>query len=116
MQIEEVRPGYGRTSLVLQEHHGNLQGAMHGGVVMSIADTAVGVACVAYGKKVVTLSMTTNFIGNVRVGEKVTATANVVSNGNRVIVMDCRVESSQGKLLAKLQCTFYVIGEIDTSK
>ncbi len=114
-QIDEVRPGYGRTSLQIQEHHTNLAGFVHGGVIMSIADTAVGVACVAFGKKVVTLNMTTNFINNVQQGDVITAQATTISNGNRVIVMDCVVKNSQDLLLAKLQCTFYVVGEIDTS-
>lgn len=114
-QIEEVRPGYGRTSLTIQEHHTNLAGLMHGGVLMSLADTAVGVACVAYGKKVVTLNMNTSFIKNIGIGEKAIAVAETISKGNRIILADCLVTNTTGELLAKLQCTFYIIGDIDTS-
>lgn len=113
MKIEKVASGYAKMSMYVDyEKHTNLHRALHGGGLISLADTAMGIACVSTGKKVVTLAMTTNFISVIEAGETAIATAKIIHQGRRTIVAEGIVENLEGKLIGKLQATFFVIGEI----
>ena len=113
MKIDEVQTGYAKMSMYIDyEKHTNLHHALHGGGLISLADTAMGVACVSTGNKVVTLAMTTNFISVIRAGETAIAIAKIIHQGRRTIVAESVVEDSTGKLIGKLQATFFVVGEI----
>jgi acyl-CoA thioesterase len=44
MRIEEAAQGRARCTLVLQDFHHNTNGVVHGGVLFTLADTAMGAA------------------------------------------------------------------------
>lgn len=112
MQIEAVDTGYAKISMpVLAEKHVNMVHMLHGGAIMSLADTVMGLACLDSGKRVVSLAITTNFIGAAGVSEKVVATAEVIHAGNRTMVVDCTLKSVYNKVIAKVQGTFYIIDD-----
>jgi len=41
-EVEELREGYARLSLVLEERDNSPNGVMHGGVIMTLMDSALG--------------------------------------------------------------------------
>ena len=79
--------------------------------VLSLADSASGAACVSYGKKIVTLSSSINFLKSVDSGTMI-ATGEVVHNGNSTMVVDVTVTRQEyDKLLATASFTMFVIGK-----
>lgn len=87
-------------------------GIMHGGAVMSLADSAGG-ACAtlnlpegATGTS--TIESKTNFLGAVRDG-RVSATARPLHRGFSTIVVETEVRSGEGKLVAKVTQTQTVL-------
>ena len=62
--------------------HTNLHGKLHGGLLTTLVDNATGIACAAMGKRVVTVSMTVDFIKGAPSGAMVEAQAEVVSHND----------------------------------
>lgn len=114
IKVEEVKAGEATLSMpIIQEIHGNLFGMAHGGATASLADTAMGLACVSLGKRVVTLDMNINYIYGAAAGETMTAVAKVLHNGQHTVVVEAEHRDAAGKLLAIARGTFYVIGQFD---
>ncbi len=53
VEVEDVRPGYARASLIVGQNHLNGMGMAHGGIVFLLADTVFAHACNARGVKTV---------------------------------------------------------------
>ena len=83
---------------------------LHGGVLATLVDTACGFAatwCPVPGRvrRVVTLSLSTNFTGQVRHG-LIRSVARRVSGGSRIVFCHADVFDHSGKLLGTGQGTF----------
>ncbi len=76
--------------------------AMHGGAIMTLADSLGGICAflnVPEGAGTSTIESKTNFMRGVREGE-VTARAEPIHVGGRTIVVQTRVRDDRGKLVA----------------
>ena len=111
MQVEVVERG-GEISLELcpDSRHANLYSMAHGGVLTTMADTAMGAKCLELGKRVVTVSLTINFMHAVMTGTRIHTEACVLHDGRKTLVCECRLVDDSGKLCAKADATFFVIG------
>ena len=103
------------TRLELDGRHSNRNGRLHGGILATILDAAMGFAASrAFAKAeglttdetdVLTLSMTTNFVGATD-GRVATATGRIDRHGRSVAFASGRVEDENGALLATATATF----------
>lgn len=117
VEIVPTNDGQVRLELSADEPHMNLYGIVHGGVLMTMADTAMGAACMVYNKKVVTISLSMEFMHAVPLTQRILTSATVLHNGTRTMTCECGILSEEGKLFAKAHATFYVIGKfIDTEE
>lgn len=67
IKLEKAYQGHSlQTIEITLGKHTNLYGYIHGGVIMSIGDSCMGIACASLGKKVVTVDTNINFIKNVQ--------------------------------------------------
>ena len=88
-------------------------GVLHGGALMTLADSAgAGVAFLnlpegATGTS--TIESKTNFLGAVREGASVTATATPLHRGATTIVVETEVRTADGRLVAKTTQTQAVL-------
>ncbi len=98
--------------LPLDRKHTNIHGIVHGGIYVTMLDTAMGVAChYKNGKPCVTLGITTSFISNCKPGIDSVTIGRVVHIGRRIMVAEGEVFDDKGQLMAKGQGTFFVLGE-----
>ena len=111
IQVQPLPSGEVRLELPIDEVHTNLYGIAHGGVLMTMADTAMGAVCLACNKKVVTISLTTDFLHAVPLTAKVVATAKVLHDGRHTMTCECELKSEEGKIFAKAHGNFYVLGK-----
>ena len=111
VRIVPIENGQVRLELPIDEQHVNLYGIAHGGVLMTMADTAMGAACLVYNKKVVTISLSMEFMHAVPLTQKILTSASVLHNGTRTMTCECEILSEEGKLFAKAHAIFYVIGK-----
>ncbi|WJR75251.1 PaaI family thioesterase [Bradyrhizobium sp. NP1] len=90
-----------------------LHHTIHGGAIMALADSVGAAATVINlpedAKGTTTLESKTNFIGGVREGAVVVATATPVHRGRRTQVWQIRLETEDGKLVAIITQTQMVL-------
>ncbi|HEY3057983.1 MAG TPA: PaaI family thioesterase [Chloroflexota bacterium] len=87
--------------------HANPMGTVHGGVLATLADTAMGMVYAAQledGETFATLELKINFLRPVWQGRLV-ATARVVQAGRTVGLTECDVVDDAGKLVARASST-----------
>ena len=99
-QIDEVREGYARCSLRLEEKHRNAQGAVMGGVLFTLADFAFAVASNVGESVTVSVSSNIEFMSAAK-GEKLIATADVDKNGRTLAFYTCYVTDELGTPVAR---------------
>lgn len=68
-QLEEANEKHVIVSLDIQDHHKNLIGIVHGGVLMSMLDNTMGLLMLLYNQKAVTATMNTHFLSNIENGK-----------------------------------------------
>ncbi|HEX2927023.1 MAG TPA: PaaI family thioesterase [Ruminiclostridium sp.] len=114
MEVAEAKEGTSVLRMpVRREVHSNLYGGVHGGALASLADTAMGAACISLGKQVVTQELNINYIASAGEGEMVTCAAKVRHDGKTTMVVECEMTDTAGRLLAVARGTFFVVGQFD---
>ena len=104
--------GQVRLELTAEEEHTNLYGIVHGGVLMTLADTAMGAAALARNKRGVTLSLSMDFMHSVPLTTRILATGRVLHDGRHTMALESELKDDAGKIFAKAHGTFYVLGPL----
>ena len=116
IELDSIDEGRARLSLEVQQRHLQLAGIMHGGAIATLIDTAVAFAIVGaseLGARFTTIEMKVNYLSPVREG-RVIAEARLIRDGRRIVVADCDVWDSEGKLAAKGLLTYMRLNERET--
>lgn len=109
-ELMEAKPGKVILRMKVNEHHLQVHGVVHGGVLAALADTAGGLASYMAcppGTRVATIEMKINYLEAVE-GGSVTAEAIVVRIGRHIAVVDCDVRDGSRRLVGKALMTFFV--------
>lgn len=72
----------------------------HGGIIFSLADTALAFACVALGETALTQSAQIDYISPALLGDKLRARSKVISRRKRNICCDIEVYNQKDELIA----------------
>ena len=115
-RMEEWREGYVRMSLTLAPHHTNPNGVMHGGVVTTLMDEALGgvIASVRgletmFAAPHATVEMNASFLAGARPGDRIVVEARVLRLGRRVAFGEAEARRGDGELIAKGRMTFVIL-------
>jgi len=113
--LEAVSVGDGAATFrldVRRDRHANPMGTVHGGVLVDVADAAMGLACASRlerGESFTTIELKINYFRPVIDGT-VEARARIVNGGKTVVYLECDVTSvPDGKLIAKATSTCLVL-------
>jgi acyl-CoA thioesterase len=110
LHIETMEPGLCRGSFEFKPEHRNPYGVLHGGVLFTAIDTAMGgalFAALAPGETCACVESKTNFLAPVRAG-RVSVEARVVSRGKRFATLEARAADASGKPVAVALGTFAI--------
>jgi uncharacterized protein (TIGR00369 family) len=112
MKIDEVKNGYARLTMNIEEKHLQFLKTVHGGAIGSLADSAAAWATIGSAGLIaapVTVEMKINFLAPVESGH-LTAEARIVHKGLKTTLSDVEVKDEKGRLVAKSLVTYYVRG------
>ena len=110
MRLVELRPGYAKTSMTVEDRHLNSVGTVHGGAIFTLADFAFGAAVKTGGKVAPLITSNVSFLKASRTGTLI-AEATEVSRSRKISTCTVRVTNDAGELVALFQGTAYVKDE-----
>jgi len=114
IEVEEVKWGFARLSMAADPAtHGNRYGAIHGGALFTLADTALGAVCYTIGAMVVTMSASINFIKNSMKKEMVMAYATLIHKGRSSVVCKVEIFNEAKELMVEVTGTMFIVGHFD---
>ena len=96
------------------EQMANHSGFVHGGIISALADSAMGrsLRTIKPGvARAMSIDLKLSFINAAKIGEDLRATGTVVHAGRRTAVMVCRIEGTDGRLIATASGTFAITRE-----
>ena len=110
MRVVAVEPGSVTLALHLEDHHANLQGFAHGGVLATLADAAMGLSvrsALETGRRHVTIELGVHYLRPIRTGT-VTATGRAVRVGREIAYAEAAITDERGTDLARASGTYSV--------
>ncbi|MFZ8849097.1 MAG: hotdog fold thioesterase [Thermoproteota archaeon] len=107
----EIKKGYAKYSMVVNENMINFHNVAHGGAIFSLADAAFAAASNSEGIRSLALVVEICYRRPVHVGEEIIAEAKEESGGKRTAVYSIRVYNKEGETIALCQATVYRTGE-----
>ena len=114
-QLVEVEPGHAVFECVPGEQHYNPIGVVHGGLAMTLLDSAMGVCIhtrMPIGGGYTTLEAKTNLVRAITHNTgRLRASGKLVHLGNRIATAEGRLEDAAGKLYAHASTTCIVLAD-----
>ena len=108
MRVVEVKKGYAKVEMFIDEQILNVHGFVHGGALYSLADTAAGAASFATGRDSVTLAGTINYIKPGK-GGKLIGIAQEISAGRTTGVYEIFIFNDEEVLLSRATFTMFFL-------
>ena len=109
-RLQRLEQGVAEVALSLEPQLRNRAGKLHGGVIFSLVDITMGLACSSahgFDQQSATIECKINYIRAVENGD-VLCTARVIHPGRRMLVVEADVYQGE-RLVAKAQGTFAVL-------
>ena len=101
LEIEEVRAGYARVSMMIRSDMLNGHGFAHGGMIFALADSAFAYVCNGANHASMAAQASIVFLDKVRKGETLIAEATEVAREGRAGVTRVAVRSGDGRTVAE---------------
>jgi uncharacterized protein (TIGR00369 family) len=98
-------------ALRLATPHTNSRGLIHGGLIATLADNAMGLSCgvkLDGGPRLVTVSLAVDFIGTAQIGQWLAVESDVIKTGATLCFAQCLV-TADGSAIARANGTFRVV-------
>ena len=113
LRVDAARAGEVTLSLEAREEQRNLGGLVHGGVLATLADMAMGLAvrsAIEPGRRHVTIELGIHYVRATRPG-RIHGVGRVVRVGSQVAFASAEIRDISGRLLATASGTFSVTRE-----
>jgi acyl-CoA thioesterase len=110
IDIEEVREGYARLAVTVNDQMLNGYGTAHGGALFTLADQAFAYACNSYGLRTVAQAASINFLAPARPGDRIVAEAEAVMMSGRSGAFNVTVRTMDGNDIASFQGLSRTVG------
>lgn len=100
MRIDEAAADLVVGSMNVTEAHNNRNGVMHGGAIMTFADTLAGTAAsinLEVDRRTTTIESKTNFMRSIRIGDRITGRCVPIHKGRKLSIWQTTVYRGDGK-------------------
>ena len=99
-QLVEVREGYARAELIVEDRHLNGAGVCQGGVMFTLADLAFAAVANSHGILSVGVQNSISYIKSAQLGDRLSAECFEQVNHHKLPYCDVRITNQQGEVLA----------------
>ena len=101
-RLTEVREGYAKAELTVEESHLNAAGVCQGGVMYTLSDLAFAGVANCHGTLTLGISNTITFLKSGQLGDRIIAECTEVYDHHKLPYCDIRVTNQDGELLAAM--------------
>lgn len=119
--IDLIGPVYSRgegadlvLALRVEAKHCNMRGTLHGGILATLADVALGYA-IAFSTTpptgLVTANLSLDFAGTAKIGDWLEARVDVQKKGSRLAFANCYISAGEQRIV-RASAVFVVAGEL----
>ncbi|MGI5880374.1 MAG: PaaI family thioesterase [Syntrophomonadaceae bacterium] len=109
--LSRIGLGTAEVTVTSRAEHTNPLGLIHGGLIMSLADAAMGNAVRSLGIRGVTVDCSTAFLSSAALGDLIIARGRVLKSGKSLIFAHAEIWAGE-KLIADSKATFANTGII----
>lgn len=99
-KLTEIREGYARAELTVEERHLNGAGVCQGGVMYTLADLSFAGVANCHGILSLGISNTITFIKSAQKGDHLVSECEEVVNHHKLPYCDIKVKNQNGEILA----------------
>ena len=106
-RLTEIEKGRAVVDLEAGDQHANILGTLHGGVMATVADSAMGLAAASTleaGERTTTVDLAIHFFRPLKSG-RLRAVAGVVKDGRTLVYVECDLTDDAGRLVARASST-----------
>lgn len=107
IEVTDLRPGFAQLKLQMRKEMTNGFNVSHGGIIFSLADSALAFASNSYGRVALALENNISFIKKVMPGDTLTATTEELSLGRRIAVYNITVCNQDDEKVALFRGTVF---------
>ena len=107
MAYSGISPGRATVTMTVTDTMVNGQGACHGGVIFTLADTAFAFACNTHGRVTVSIENSITYPAAIHPGDVLTADAREEAASNRIGYYRVDVTNQRGETVALFRGTCY---------
>lgn len=108
MRVTEIKEGYAKVEMIIDQQILNIHGFVHGGALFSLADTVAGAASFSTGRESVTLNGSINYI-KPGTGGKLIGIAQEISRGRTTGIYEVFIFNDQDVLLSRATFTMFFL-------
>lgn len=102
--LRRAGPGEAELEMIVSQAALNVFGTCHGGVLFTLADTALSIACNSHGRQSVAQQCSITFVRPVRPGDRLIAHARERCRTSRTAIYDCSLtNAANGKVVAEFR-------------
>lgn len=107
MEVLEIAPRRSVVQMRVRDEMANGFGVSHGGIVYSLADSALAFAANTHGKVTVAIENSISYPKAVRLGDVITATCEEESSSNRLAFYRVVVRNQKDEIVSTFRGTVY---------
>ena len=99
--------------LRLAKPHTNARGLIHGGLIASLADNAMGYSCaqtMGWASSLVTISLAVDFVGSAEIGQWLAVESEVIRTGSTICFAQSLIKADDA-VIARANGTFRVVAK-----
>ena len=111
IQIEEIAAGYCKLNYSIRPEMLNGFGSVHGGILFSASDSALGFACNSHGTLSVAIEVSISYTRPAFEGQKLTVIAQEINLGKTTGLYAIKTYNEEGKLISVFKGTVYRTGK-----
>ena len=97
--------------LRLAKPHTNARGLIHGGLIASLADNAMGYSCaqaMGWASSLVTISLAVDYVGSAEIGQWLAVESSVIKTGSTICFAQSLIKADDA-VIARASGTFRVV-------
>ena len=108
LYIVEAKENYVKIGVDITEKSLNPFGIVHGGLIYTLADSAMGIALATTGRSGVTVNSTIDYLTPGK-GKKLFADTEIVKDGKSIVVFRVNIKDENDTLVSVASGTYYII-------